>query len=128
MTRAKEKIRLGVGAVVPDGPNAVARDYLLAAITKRCPDMVDALAEGALDERQARLDAWIEQWRCLDPWLAQIARKTEQRWREDATLRRHRHWQHEVSWWGVGGEIPAPRWDPTCQSREDYQQRHERYL
>ena len=22
----------------------------------------------------------------------------------------------------------APRWDPTCESREDYQQRHERYL
>jgi len=25
-------------------------------------------------------------------------------------------------------KIPAPRWDPTCESRDDYQQRHERYL
>ena len=33
-----------------------------------------------------------------------------------------------MSWWGVGDKIPAPRWDPTCESREDYQQRHERYL
>jgi len=52
MTRPRKKIRLGVGAVVPYGPNAVVRDYLLAAITKWCPDMVDALAaiaEGALD-------------------------------------------------------------------------------
>ena len=59
MTRAKEKIRLGVGAVVPDGPNEAARDCLLAAITKRCPGMVDELAtiaEGALDDRPARLD------------------------------------------------------------------------
>ncbi len=131
MTRAKEKIRLGVGAVVPDGPNEAARDYLLTAITKRRPNMVDALAaiaEGALDERQARLDAWIEQWRCSDPWLAQIARDTEESWRRDAILRRHRHWQHAVSWWGVGDKIPAPRWDPTGESRDDYQQRHERYL
>jgi len=33
-----------------------------------------------------------------------------------------------VSWWGVGVEIPSLRWDPTCEGREDYQRRHERYL
>ncbi len=33
MTRPRKKSRLGVGAVVPDGPNAAARNYLLAAIT-----------------------------------------------------------------------------------------------
>ena len=79
MTRPRKKIRLGVGAVVPDGPNEAARDYLLAAITKRCPDMVDALAaiaEGALDERQARRDNWSTDWRCSDPWLVQVARAT----------------------------------------------------
>ena len=57
-----------------------------------------------------------------------VARDTEESWRRDAILRRHRHWQHAVSWWGGGAEIPPPRWDPTCESREDYQQRHERYL
>ena len=111
MTRAKKKLRLGVGAVVPDGPNAVARDYLLAAITKWCPGMVDELAtiaEGALDERQARLDKWIIK-RCSDPWLAQVARDTEESWRRDAILRRHRHWQHAVSWWGVGDMPSSPR-------------------
>ena len=130
MTRPRKKIRLGVGAVVPDGPNAVARDYLLAAITKWCPGMVDALAtiaEGALDERQARLDGWIEQWRCSDPWLALVARDTEESWRRDAILRRHRHWQHAVSWWGVGVEIPPPRFDPISDTVESYLDRAKGY-
>ncbi len=130
MTRAKEKIRLGVGAVVPDGPNEAARDYLLTAITKRRPNMVDALAaiaEGALDERQARLDAWIEQWRCSDPWLAQIARDTEESWRRDAILRRHRHWQHAVSWWGGGVEMPPPGFDPRSDTVKSYLDRAKGY-
>ena len=122
MTRPRKKIRLGVGAVVPDGPNAVARDYLLAATTKRCPDMVDAL-----DERQARLDKWIINWRCSDPWLAPVARDTEESWRRDAILRRHRHWQHAVSWWGVGVEIPPPRFDPISDTVESYLDRARGY-
>ncbi len=136
MTRPRKKlraneVRLGVGDVVPDGPNAIARDCLLAAITKRCPEMVDALAaiaEGPLDKREKHLDAWIKQWRCSDPWLAQVARDTEESWRRDAILRRHRHWQYAVSWWAIGAATPAPSWDPAGESREDYQQRHERYL
>ena len=81
------------------------------------------------EERQALSieSQWIIK-RCSAPWLAQVARDTEESWRRDAILRRHRHWQHAVSWWGVGDKIPAPRWDPTGESREDYQQRHERYL
>ena len=79
MIRPKKSRCLGVGAVVSHGPNEAARDCPLAAITKRCPGMVDefaTIAAGALDERQARLDKWIINWRCSDPWLAQVARDT----------------------------------------------------
>ena len=130
MIRPNKSRRLGVGAVVPHGPNEAARDSLLAAITKRCPGMVDELAtiaEGALDERQARLDKWIINWRCSDPWLAQVARDTEESWRRDAILRRHRHWQHAVSWWGVGVEIPPPRFDPISDTVESYLDRARGY-
>ena len=130
MIRPKKIQRLGVGAVVPHGPNEAARDCLLAAITKRFPGMVDELAtiaEGALDERQARLDKWIINWRCSDPWLAQVARDTEESWRRDAILRRHRHWQHEVSWWGVGVEMPPPRFDPISDTVESYLDRARGY-
>ena len=107
MTRPKKNLRFGVGAVVPER-------------AERCRARPSARRDrqGALDERQARLDNWITDWRCSDPWLVQVARATEESWREDAILRRHRHWQREVSWWRVGIEIPAPRFDSRSETVE----------